>query len=196
MTSARCLLHVPTYLSRCVMVYTCVYRPTCARWPSLLRSLSFCHYFAIVPVTFRGRYRIISLLFSLSYTHFSSNSFTVAWLLQFWGCWRSRWQSLWAQSSLQLVHGGIKITSNLISTSDSKYCKNKREHVGSHDRNLRTRARQCLTTARAVILQCTVKARALTGSSPDRTAMLANDVMVFVTSARTDSVVSSREHCV
>ena len=76
------------------------------------------------------------------------------------------------------------------------YCKNKREHVGSHDRNRRTRARQCLTTARAVILQCTVKARALTGSSPDRTAMLANDVMVFVTSARTDSVVSSREHCV
>ena len=130
MTSARCLLHVPTYLSRCVMVYTCVYRPTCARWPSLLRSLSFCHYFAIAPVTFRGRYRIISLLFSLSYTHFSSNSFTVAYN-GFWGCWRSRWQSLWAQSSLQLVHGGIKITSNLISTSDSKYCKNKREHVGS-----------------------------------------------------------------
>ena len=192
MTSARCLLHVPTYLSRCVMVYTCVYRPTCAHWPSLLRSLSFCHYFAIAPVTFRGRYRIISLLFSLSYTHFSSNSFTVAWLLGLLAKQMAK-----PLGPVEPPTGPRRNQNNFQSDQHfGLYCKNKREHVGSHDRNLRTRARQCLTTACAVILQCTVKARALTGSSPDRTAMLANDVMVFVTSARTDSVVSSREHCV
>ena len=129
------------------MVYTCVYM--CAH------LLSGCHFF--VPLSFlsflllylkhfavlKHNFAIVSLLFSLPYTWFS---FTVAY-----NGVQNRRHAQFSPFSLVcnsfpnqqwislIFKAQFKWTFNLISALDSKYCKNKRWHVGSHDGNVLTR---------------------------------------------------------